>query len=129
MTTHGSHEEPPPDAPGAGSTGDEKPVSEADFSERHVGRASAGGLGPSQLFDETEDPPPPGAAGKYRVDTGPMRHPSDPILPFIAPPVGRPRPRDWPVLVAVLVIAGLVMAGCCIAGFALYSARGLPFTQ
>ena len=128
MTTQGPHEEPPPDAPDAGSTGDGKPVGEADLSERHVGRARADGLGPSQLFDETEDPPPPGATGWYPVETGPMRHPSDPILPFIAPPVERRRRRDWPVLVVVMIIAGLVMAGCCIAGFALYSAKA-PFSQ
>ena len=44
-------------------------------------------------------------------------------MPFIAPPVPRKRRSDWPVLVFALVIAGVALAVCCIAGFALYASR------
>jgi hypothetical protein len=48
------------------------------------------------------------------------------VIPFIAPPVSR-RPRsDWPVLVVALVVAAIVLAACCIAGYALFAARGAP---
>jgi hypothetical protein len=50
--------------------------------------------------------------------------PMDPILPYIAPPVPRRRRSDWPVLLVAMIISALVMAGCCIAGFALYSGYG-----
>jgi hypothetical protein len=46
--------------------------------------------------------------------------PLDPILPYISPPVPRRRRSDWPVLAVALVVAALVMAVCCIAGFAIY---------
>ena len=52
--------------------------------------------------------------------------PMDPILPYIAPPVPRRRRSDWPVLLVAMIISALVMAGCCIAGFALYSGYGGP---
>ena len=50
--------------------------------------------------------------------------PLDPILPYVAPPVPRRRRSDWPVLVVAMIISALVMAGCCIAGFALYTGYG-----
>lgn len=89
------------------------------------------------------DPPPtpkpprfsPTAAFEDPYRIKPSRHqpafgqippsvPQDPILPYIAPPVPRRRRSDWPVLVVAMIISALVMAGCCIAGFALYSGYG-----
>jgi hypothetical protein len=47
--------------------------------------------------------------------------------PYVAPPVTRRRRSDWPVLVFALVVATIVMAVFCIAGFALYVQRGGTF--
>jgi hypothetical protein len=49
----------------------------------------------------------------------PMRPPE-----FVAPPVNRRRRSDWVVLLFALIVSGLVMAVCCIAGFALYTTKG-----
>jgi hypothetical protein len=62
--------------------------------------------------------------GRYQFNVPPTNRPPDPIMPFIAPPVPRRRRSEWPVLVAALIIAGVVMAACCIAGFGLYSTKG-----
>ena len=56
----------------------------------------------------------------------PMR-PPDAINPYLVGPVRRRRRSDWPVLVFALVVSGLIMAGCCIAGFALYVNNGGSF--
>jgi hypothetical protein len=150
MTTQGSPEEPRPDASDAGHAGpvgetdampvgedravphgdgDPESVADAEPVDRHVGRASLPKEpAPAQLFDGDEMPPPPRVTGFYRIDTGPPKHPSDPILPFVAPRTSRRRRSDWPVLVVALFIAAIVLATCCIAGFALYSSKG-PFFQ
>jgi len=92
---------------------------------------------------DPDDPPPrpeaskvfPAAAFEDPYRTKPSRYhpafgqippsvPMDPILPYIAPPVPRRRRSDWPVLLVAMIISALVMAGCCIAGFALYSGYG-----
>jgi hypothetical protein len=75
---------------------------------------------------DSADDDPDGTAG-LAVTRGSRRSP--PMRPpqFVAPPVNRRRRSDWPVLLVVLIVVGLVMAGCCIAGFALYSAKGAPF--
>jgi hypothetical protein len=62
--------------------------------------------------------------GRRRV--APMR-PPEALHSYVAPRTSRRRRADWPVLVIALVVAGLVMAGCCVAGFALYSTKGAPF--
>ncbi len=116
-------------APVGDADADAAPIGEPDGAPRPVGRASVPTeTGPAQLFDDDEMPPPPRATGWYRIDTGPPNHPSDPILPFVAPRTTRRRRREWPVLVVSLVIAAVVLAACCIAGFALYSNKG-PFFQ
>jgi hypothetical protein len=107
---------------------DAPPAGEGDNDARHIGRASVHmEPGPGQLFDGDEAPPPRRATGWYRIETGPPNHPSDPILPFVAPPVARRRRSDWPVLLIALIIAAVVLAACCIAGFALYSSKGPLF--
>jgi hypothetical protein len=58
--------------------------------------------------------------------TPPMRPPQA-IHPYVAPPVSRGRRHDWVVLMVALIISGLIMAGCCAAGFALYVRNGNPF--
>jgi hypothetical protein len=67
--------------------------------------------------------PPPshtrsGHVGPYTTN------PADPILPFVAPPVPRRRRSDWPVLAVALTVSALIMAACCIAGFAFYFRNG-----
>jgi hypothetical protein len=47
--------------------------------------------------------------------------PLDPIRPYMPPRVNRRRRSDWPILVFALVVACLVMAAFCVAGFALYT--------
>jgi hypothetical protein len=53
--------------------------------------------------------------------------PREAFRPYVAPPVTRRRRSDWPVLVFALVVSTIVMAGFCIAGFALYVQRGGTF--
>jgi hypothetical protein len=50
-----------------------------------------------------------------------------PFGPYIAPPVGRRRRGDWRALAIALVLAILVMVGCCLAGFALFVRNGGAF--
>ena len=50
--------------------------------------------------------------------------PREAFRPYVAPPVTRRRRSDWPVLVFALIVATLVMAGCCLAGFAVYVQNG-----
>lgn len=75
-----------------------------------------------------EDPykPKPQRYSAARGQVPPSR-PLDPILPYIAPPVPRRRRSDWPVLVLALIVSALIMAGCCVAGFALYTGYGWSF--
>jgi hypothetical protein len=53
--------------------------------------------------------------------------PPDAFRPYVAPPVTRRRRSDWPVLVFALVLATVIMAGVCIAGFAVYVKNGGAF--
>jgi hypothetical protein len=121
MTTQGPQEEPPSDAPGAASG--EEGSTEVFSSDEGP---AVGGVAHAYR-GEGVPPPPTAARGRYRFDAPPLNHPPDPILPFIAPPVPRRRRSDWPVLVIALIIAALVMAGCCIAGFALYTTKAPLF--
>jgi hypothetical protein len=71
-------------------------------------------------------PSTPPTPTKYGTEIGqvPPVRPNDPITPFLRPPGPRPRRREWPVLIVALVVSGLVLAVCCIAGFALYASYG-----
>lgn len=51
-----------------------------------------------------------------------VRVPGEP--PYIAPPVGRRRHGDWRALAIAIVVAILVMVGCCLAGFAFFVRNG-----
>jgi hypothetical protein len=84
--------------------------------------------------------PPDEPAARFDADEKPSRYstgigqrqptkPLDPIRPYLAPPVPRRRRADWQVMIFAMVVAGLVMVGCCVAGFALYSAYGNPFAR
>jgi hypothetical protein len=70
-------------------------------------------------------PPPVYTGGRYQYSrVSPPTHPPDPILPFIAPPVPRHRRSDWPVLAMALIVSAVVLAICCMAGYALYASKG-----
>jgi hypothetical protein len=80
---------------------------------------------PAARFQAPEKP------NRYATGIG-QRHPTrplDPIRPYMAPPVARRRRSDWPVMIFAMVIAAIVMVGCCLGGFALYSAYGNPFSH
>lgn len=81
---------------------------------RSPGRDLASGRSAAQSDEELVLFPP---------DRGlvPVEHPTDPIGPFIRRGPRR-RPRDWPILVLALVTWALITTGCCIAGFAIYTA-------
>jgi hypothetical protein len=53
--------------------------------------------------------------------------PPEAFRPYVAPPVTRRRKSDWPVLVFALIVATVVMAGFCLAGFAVYVQNGGSF--
>jgi hypothetical protein len=73
-------------------------------------------------------PPPVFTSGRYQFPGSPSAsRPPDPVVPFVAPPVSRRRRSDWPVLVVALVISSIVLAGCCIAGYALYASKSISF--
>jgi hypothetical protein len=61
------------------------------------------------------------------IDEYTGRIPREAYRPYVAPPVTRRRRSDWPVLVFALVVATIVMAGCCLAGFAVYVQHGVKF--
>ena len=84
-----------------------------------------------------EDEDPPRQTSTYETGQGgvprgrykamgevPPTRPLDPIRPYIAPRTGRRRRSDWPVLLFALIVSSLIMAGCCIVGFAIYTAYG-----
>lgn len=61
------------------------------------------------------------AIGRFKWEAPVQTMPTDPIWPFISR-VKRSRRSDWPVLVFALVVAAIVTMGCCLAGFAAFSA-------
>ena len=79
------------------------------------------------LLPDEPAKPPQDAIGRYKLTTPPITSPTDPISPFIRGRVPRKRRSDWPVFVFALVASGVVMAICCLAGFALFT-RSNPFT-
>jgi hypothetical protein len=73
-------------------------------------------------------PPPVFSSGRYQFPGSPSTsRPHDPVVPFVAPPVSRRRRSDWPVLVVALIISAIVLAGCCIAGYAVYASKTISF--
>jgi hypothetical protein len=84
--------------------------------------------------------PPDEPAARFQARERPNRYatgigqrqptrPLDPIRPYMAPPVARRRRSDWPVMIFAMILAALVMVGVCLAGFALYTAYGNPFSH
>jgi hypothetical protein len=73
--------------------------------------------------DESLPKPPPGVVGYYPHEQKVPSHPTDSVRQFSSfggtPP--RRRRSDWPVLVFALVVTAAVTAGCCLAGFALFT--------
>jgi hypothetical protein len=100
-------------------TGDDRPVVDGTTADADPTHAPSAYEGAEVL------PPPVFTSGRYGfADLPPGRHPPDPMVPFVAPPVSRRRRSDWPVLVVALVVSSLVLAGCCIAGYVLYASKG-----
>lgn len=128
--TGGEHQ-PPDDA-----------SSEPSPAGRAVGRAPVRpGPAPQPADDLTPVTPARGPADRIRAVVKPVTEqrrtrfatrngqvppvrPPDPITPFIRPPGPRRRRREWPILIAVMIVAGLVMAACCIAGFGIFTSYG-----
>jgi hypothetical protein len=73
--------------------------------------------------DESLPKPPPGVVGYYPHEQKVPSHPTDSVRQFSSFGGGPPRRRrsDWPVLVFALVVTAAVTAGCCLAGFALFT--------
>jgi hypothetical protein len=61
------------------------------------------------------------AIGRFTWEAPIQTMPTDPVWPFVSR-VKRKRRSDWPVLVFALVVAAIVTMGCCLAGFAGFSA-------
>lgn len=115
------------------ATGAQETHAADTHAETHAGEVHEADQDQPKQHDEADEEPVAHFDGPHqpkpqRYSTGrgqvPPTRPLDPILPYIAPPVPRRRRSDWPVLVFALIVSGLVMAGCCIAGFALYSGYG-----
>lgn len=83
-----------------------------------------GSTGSAEIPAEHPDDQGAPTRGEPRVQ--PMK-PPDAINPFLVGPVRRRRRSDWLVLVFALVVSSLIMAGCCIAGFAVYVNNGGAF--
>src|SRR5690606_29667725 len=61
------------------------------------------------------------AIGRFKWEAPVQTMPTDVIWPMISR-VKRSRRSDWPVLVFALVVAAIVTIGCCLGGFAAFSA-------
>jgi hypothetical protein len=59
--------------------------------------------------------------GRFKWEAPIQTMPTDPVWPFVSR-IKRKRRSDWPVLVFALVVAAIVTMGCCLAGFAGFSA-------
>jgi hypothetical protein len=70
-----------------------------------------------------EEAPRPGPkdTGKYKGEVGPLTLPTDPLRPYSSGFAKRKRRPEWPVLIFALVVVAIVVVGCCLAGFALFS--------
>jgi hypothetical protein len=73
--------------------------------------------------EEALPKPGPGVIGYYPAEQKIPSHPTDSVRQFSSFGGSPPRKRrsDWPVLVFALVVATAVTAGCCLAGFGLFS--------
>jgi hypothetical protein len=61
------------------------------------------------------------AIGRFKWEAPVQTMPTDVIWPMVSR-VKRRRRSDWPVLVFALVVAAIVTIGCCLGGFAAFSA-------
>jgi acyl dehydratase len=93
--------------------------------DSHESAASDDANQPANADDDT-DITEGMAVTRGRRWVAPVR-PPEALHAYVAPRVKRRRRSDWPVLLIALIVAALVMAGCCIAGFALYTTKGSPF--
>ena len=117
-TTYGNRREP-----SLGADGDDAPLPPWVASDPDPNAE------PSAYHGDEVLPAPAVTTGRYQfVSAPPSTHPTDPVLPFIAPPVPRRRRSDWPVLLGALAVAAVVMAVCCVAGYVLYSSKGSPLS-
>jgi hypothetical protein len=121
-----------------------EPSPEDETSPAMVSPGAALSSAPNRLSDHADatlhgrNLPPDEPAARFQTREKPARYaagigqrqptkPLDPIRPYMAPPVARRRRSDWSVMIFVMVFASLMMVGCCIAGYALYSVYGNPF--
>jgi hypothetical protein len=122
MTTQEPVEDPAGEPSEAGEVRDTEPAPEdMPTPDGYPVRLRRRGL----LPDEPAKPPDD-AIGWYKLSVPPITSPTDPVSPFIRGRVPRKRRSDWPVFVFALVASSVVMAICCIAGFALFT-RSNPF--
>jgi hypothetical protein len=116
--------EVPAGVPGEAGSGPHHAIEPSAGARRHgpaVEKRHARNLPPDEpvaRFDARERPSHYANGIGQRQPTMPL----DPIRPYLAPPVARRRRSDWPVMALAMVLAGLVLVGVCVAGFALYSA-------
>jgi len=123
MTTHGPEQDSVGEPGDVGGAQDTEPLPQDEPSlDGYPVRLRRRGL----LPDEPAKPPDD-VIGRYKLSTPPITSPTDPVSPFIRGRVPRKRRSDWPVFVFALVASSVVMAVCCIAGFALFT-RSNPFT-
>jgi hypothetical protein len=80
---------------------------------------------PAARFQQRERPAHYAPGVGQQTPTSPL----DPIHPYIAPPVARRRRSDWTVMIFGMVVVAIVLVGFCLAGFAIYSAIGNPFSK
>lgn len=125
----GPYEQPPPSEPEANEDG---VVAGEVHEPQRPPRTELERLKQYRKEQDAEAPPkpPPHVIGRYPFESHLPTHPADTIRQFSSLGGGKPRRRrsDWPILTFALVVAAAVMIGCCLAGFALFSAWH-PFNQ
>lgn len=107
-------------SPGGDAPTPDRPTSDPSSEKGAAGRPDAS-HSPDGHAEQTPAYPPGRGTAPGVV---PPSRPPDPIVPFLAPPLPRRRGRDWGILVFALVASSIIMAGCCIAGFAIYNGYG-----
>jgi hypothetical protein len=98
---------PYPEPPGRGKVRTEQMQRNADYVEAQ----------------KAEEAPKPGPkdTGKYPGKVPPLSMPPDPLRPYSSGFSPRKRRPEWPVLIFALVVVAVVIVGCCLSGFALFS--------
>jgi len=111
--------------PGSAGPGSAGPGSSGPGSSGPGGVVPPASIGPGGVGPGSPLVGPGGyVAGRGQV---PPARTHEAFKPYVAPRVTRRRRSDWPILVFALIVATLVMAACCIAGFAVYVNRGGTF--